>query len=786
MSEKNVKRPRLTCPADLPSFVRALWRNPANSHFLAKLERGQFSNLPVSSVEEAAAEARRLSASGADVYLACAEYKSHESRKASNVEAVWDFWIDADCGEAKAAAGTGHATFGIARDALSKCCAEIDIPEPTFVLDTGGGLHAHWALKTGLDPVRWKAIAEKFKKLMAARGLLADPSRTADVASVMRLPNTLNFKYIPPRQVKLVESREDVDTDAFCRAVEEDYARCCPAPVVADQPRAIVAMDRPHGPPDLDAIRTALVVLDPDCSEEDWRLRRIAPLARTARDHPELAEDLRALAMEWSSGVLREEPSRKWREPGGNGLTGEQEFDRTWNRFLQEEGREGVYTLATIHHDARQVRAQGVVIPGDLLGHVQRNFGLILQGGNLFVTKLINPDYRQIFIRERAGRQLIRRFVKGVSDEGDPGPIVNLFMDSPRTTLFSGVHCHPVEARPNSFNTWRGPTLQPKKGDCSRIKAFLLEIICSGDEDAYNYLIRYVAHALQKPEEKPGVKIVLGGGQGTGKGTVGRILARIWGDTYLHVHDVDVITGQFNAPLVRSFIVFLDEALFVGDRRVTNKLKALVTEPLVMINDKSVSQYQVDSFHRFVVASNEKHVQHTDRDDRRDFVLRVSDRHQGDAEYWTALYAEIEGGGTAAFMHELSQIDLSHFDVRRRPMTRALMDQKLQSLDETGRWWFEFLNGGCLEEFDTWRTFLSTVDILERVEKVSGVRRHGKLSVQEAVRRLRELCPSIEKAQKTQPGAPRRRGLILPPLDVARREFEDYMGGPIPWQEDRD
>ncbi len=59
MSEKIVKRPRITCPADLPSLIRALWRNPANSHFLAKLERGQFSNIPVQTIDEAVDSAHR-------------------------------------------------------------------------------------------------------------------------------------------------------------------------------------------------------------------------------------------------------------------------------------------------------------------------------------------------------------------------------------------------------------------------------------------------------------------------------------------------------------------------------------------------------------------------------------------------------------------------------------------------------------------------------------------------------------------------------------------------------
>ena len=59
MSKINANPPRITCPADLPSLLRALWRNPAYSHFLAKMERGQFSHIPVQTIEEAVDAAHR-------------------------------------------------------------------------------------------------------------------------------------------------------------------------------------------------------------------------------------------------------------------------------------------------------------------------------------------------------------------------------------------------------------------------------------------------------------------------------------------------------------------------------------------------------------------------------------------------------------------------------------------------------------------------------------------------------------------------------------------------------
>jgi hypothetical protein len=387
-----------------------------------------------------------------------------------------------------------------------------------------------------------------------------------------------------------------------------------------------------------------------------------------------------------------------------------------------------------------------------------------------------------MFLKDKAAKVLMRRALKARFPNQDPAPVIAAFLDSPLTTMYRGVYSHPTEERPGFLNQWRGPTLRPKEGDCGRIKHYLLNDLCSGDEDADCFFTRYLAHALQKPEEKPGVKIVLGGGQGTGKSTLGRILARIWGPTYLHVHDVKMITADFNGPLVWSFIIFLEEALFVGNRSVTNMLKALVTEPLVMINDKSISQYQTDSFHRFFVASNEDHIQHTERDDRRDFVLRVSDRHRGDVEYWNALYAEIDGDGTAAFMHELLQLDISDFDVRRRPMTAALVDQKLRSLDDVGRWLLQCLRDGYIEGFSTdWPRFLSTMQALERIEAFAGARRYRRLTPQELVPRVLKLCPSAVHGQPRMHGG-RRHGFTLPPLEVAREEFEQHIEGEIAWE----
>ena len=362
----------------------------------------------------------------------------------------------------------------------------------------------------------------------------------------------------------------------------------------------------------------------------------------------------------------------------------------------------------------------------------------------------------------------------------DAAKIAKAFFTHPETTLYKGIEYNPSGTTDGFLNLWRGPTLVPREGDWSIIKAFLLDDICNGDEKACGYLIQFLAHALQKPEDKPGVMIILIGGQGTGKGTVGRILQKIWGPSYLQVHNMKSVTGNFNGALEQAYIVFLDEALFVGDRSATNALKSLVTEPRIEINQKHQPARQIGSHHRFFAATNATHMKHTEKDDRRDFVLRVSEAHKGDLAYWQKLYYAIENGAVEAMMHDLLEMDLSGFNVREKPATPELLVQKLSSLDPIPRWWFNYLQ---TYESDAakWLDFIATEDAIEVVVN-SGARIYQKPSPIEFNAAMRELCPSAKKVQRKGQYS-RQRGLALPPLDQCREEFEAYLGSKIDWTE---
>lgn len=160
-------------------------------------------------VEEAAHAIGRASAAGFDAYHACASYRAQGSRKGDNVLAVQAFWLDVDAGE-----GKPYADVVDAWDAVADFVRRHRLPDPLVVV-SGLGLHLYWTLDRPLDPAAWQAGARRLRTLVDLGGLKVDQSRTADIASILRPPGSLNYKYDPPRPVTVAQWGTPCPADEF-------------------------------------------------------------------------------------------------------------------------------------------------------------------------------------------------------------------------------------------------------------------------------------------------------------------------------------------------------------------------------------------------------------------------------------------------------------------------------------------------------------------------------------------------------------------------------------------
>ena len=153
----------------------------------------------VPTIEELAAKVLEISARGNDAYFALGGYATDRNRRAANAGWFKCFWADIDCGE-----GKPHATQEDALSAIDEFCDRCPLPIPGIV-KSGNGLHAYWVLDREISRAEWLPVAERFK-LLCVKGFSADPTRTADAASILRPPQTRNYKDPSnPRDVELYD-----------------------------------------------------------------------------------------------------------------------------------------------------------------------------------------------------------------------------------------------------------------------------------------------------------------------------------------------------------------------------------------------------------------------------------------------------------------------------------------------------------------------------------------------------------------------------------------------------
>lgn len=268
--------------------------------------------------------------------------------------------------------------------------------------------------------------------------------------------------------------------------------------------------------------------------------------------------------------------------------------------------------------------------------------------------------------------------------------IVDYWLKDPRHRRYEGIVFAPGKTVPgNVYNLWQGPAVVScAAGSCDLFLGHLFENIADSDTEKFNYILDWMADAVQNPAGRPGVAIVLLGDQGVGKSIFADQFGKLFGQYYVQIASSRELTGNFNAHLEGKLLVFYDEASCMGDRHVAAKLKALITERTLPIERKGRDILYIDNYIRLILASNDEQVIPAALDERRYFTTRVGNKHQGDRAYFEALINQMESGGRENLMHLLLSRDLSGVNLCDFPKTTALLENKLGNMEPVFKWWY--------------------------------------------------------------------------------------------------
>lgn len=420
-----------------------------------------------------------------------------------------------------------------------------------------------------------------------------------------------------------------------------------------------------------------------------------------------------------------------------------------------------------------------------LLAHVEEmneTFASVLVGGKHKIMRVTaqKGQERLEFFSRRELELLYANTLIQVGKKAWANHIKAWATHSNARTYLLGIEFRPGHVLPpECYNTWRGFSVQPKqnKGLLTLILDHILLVICGGDDALYNYVLKWIAYTFQYPARPAGAALVLRGEKGVGKGLLGHFLEAIWGCHGLHIANAKHLVGNFNNHLADICFLFADEAFYSGDKQHEGVLKALVTEPSVMVERKGIDAVSQPNYLKIFMSTNADFAIPASRDERRWCVCDVSSIRKDDRQYFNALKRACGSQEVqSAFLYEMLNLDLTGFHTGDIPESAGLRDQRYHSMDSVQKWIaqclinesFEVINGDA----QPWQDQMTSNELYAKYEAYCD---SGKLHEYRRVAQCKMatyLGKIFEKIKRV--GGADLRGYYFGAVEDARRRFENY------------
>jgi len=240
--------------------------------------------------------------------------------------------------------------------------------------------------------------------------------------------------------------------------------------------------------------------------------------------------------------------------------------------------------------------------------------------------------------------------------------------------------------------------------DSKLIKLFKehISILTNHEEKSIDYLIKFIAHLIQKPEERPETIILLKSNQGYGKDTLINIIVSLLGEKYfLRTAEIDDIFGSYNVGLRDKLFLQLNELEGKDGFSHKEKIKNLATEEKTIIREKYVSQYNQKNYLRIFICSNNFNPVEIPFDDRRMTVFQAT-RKKPSQKYFNELNKYLKDKDELQkLFNYLNNINISNFSPSNdRPITKAYENMKDSNQNPIYKYLYDnFIRGDYKENF---------------------------------------------------------------------------------------
>lgn len=236
----------------------------------------------------------------------------------------------------------------------------------------------------------------------------------------------------------------------------------------------------------------------------------------------------------------------------------------------------------------------------------------------------------------------------------------------------------------NSFRGWDyNPTEEPKETGFVDIFKRQIDVLTNFHKESGEYLIKYIAHSIQKPEVRPNCSVVLKSDEGYGKDMLLDTVALLTNRKYMmNTSEMDDIFGHFNVGIRDKIHIILNETESKKGYENKEKIKNQITEETTNIREKNVSHYDQVNYVRLWILSNNFNPVSISPSDRRFNVFKAHYK-KPTREHFTEYRKHMKNKESLNdLMYYLLNIDITDFEPDRdRVITDAYKEMKTHNMN---------------------------------------------------------------------------------------------------------
>ena len=349
---------------------------------------------------------------------------------------------------------------------------------------------------------------------------------------------------------------------------------------------------------------------------------------------------------------------------------------RSWAALDAE--RPGGITVRTLYRALKTAGRQDLV---DLLGNPDDD------GGEL--ANWVWVADASVFIRrsdtKKYNKEQFKSMYAGLHPEGD---ILNaVWKGKTAVERFEEVIYLPQGPElvdQKKYNLWRPSGVEAREGDTSWFDEHLR--LMFPDEQERDLVLDYLALLVQRPAEKIKFALLIQGAQGTGKSAIGALMRRVIGGRNVVFPSNDEVVGRFSGWQEGRQLAIINELMTLGRLEVANRLKTVITEPTLRIEEKYSTTYTIPNYLNLLCFTNHRNAVPIESGDRRWLVIFSPAKPQS-GEYYDRLFGKIESAeGASAVKYYLSERQIALNPNGQAPETQAKREMRGYSIGEVEDW----------------------------------------------------------------------------------------------------